>query len=1046
MTIDRREFLELACGSMATGALVSLPQFFAGHTADAALLLPSRLIPEDKGIRPEQIAQLKRRGERRVYRGTQRYAIGMPCGGLAAGQLYILGDGTLGGWHIDGRVNSTGYGDLSYRTHRAPRQLKQGFRLVIGDQSGLGRSEPRTWILADPESGGDFDDIEFIGEYPIAEIHYGSSQPRTAPPVEITLRAGSPFIPLNSRDSAMPCTLLRIRLTNRSGAAVSGALQGWLENGVEPIEPGQPAAVRRNQVMREAHLTSVLMDAIPDTDIAAPARPDRVLFDFEQADYKGWSVEGTAFGSGPAHGTQPNQNPVAGFIGQGLVNSYAGSDSPTGRMLSDRFTIDRRYLTFLIGAGRDPQRTCMHLLVDDKVVRTAAGKNNERLEPFAWDVSDLENREARLQIVDSASGPWGHINVDQIALVDRLPSNLQRPRPDSLTNGTMALSFLGEARATAACDPDSAVQIRWDDLAENRGADSLVAVIEAPFHIEAGQSVELTFVVAWQFPNLHTGQGQMYTNWFADALEVIRYVASNAPRLIQETELFHRTFYADTTLPWWLALRVMMPVANLATGTVQWWKNGRCWAWEGVGCCHGTCTHVWNYAQAEARLFPDLARSTRLMQDLESAFEESTGRVAFRGEVKGGSEFAADGQAGTILKCFREHLTSADHEFLKAKWPRIKLAMQYLIARDAEQSPDHLADGIILGRQPNTYDIDFVGANTFIGSLYLAALHASAAMADQMKDWEFAAQCRAIAAAGRKWTEHNLFNGEYFVQKTIAGDTTPFQYGDGCLSDQVFGQNWARTLGLPPVYDEDMIRQALRSVYRFNWAPAVGMYNAEFPPERVFARDREAGLFVCTWPKGGRIIGGREPVRYRDEVWTGIEYQVAAGMIWEGMIDEGLIMVKAVDERYDGGLHNPWNEVECGDHYARSLASWGVLLALSGFGYDGPTGAMGMAPRIAPDDFASFFSAAEGWGRIEQKRGKRSQTNRVEVRWGRLRLSEFNVDLPDSATADHAQCEVRAADKVVAAVTRWDGGRFIAHWPSPLLVEAGHSLELRWTW
>src|SRR5206468_1473680 len=101
------------------------------------------------------------------------------------------------------------------------------------------------------------------------------------------------------------------------------------------------------------------------------------------------------------------------------------------------------------------------------------------------------------------------------------------------------------------------------------------------------------------FPNLNTKHGQMYTNWFVDAVEVARHVAANLSRLIEHTELFRKTVYEDTTLPWWLMLRVMMPIANLATGTAQYWKNGRFWAFEGVGCCSGTCTHVWNYAQAE---------------------------------------------------------------------------------------------------------------------------------------------------------------------------------------------------------------------------------------------------------------------------------------------------------------------------------------------------------------------------------------------------------------------------------------------------------------
>ena len=1035
ISMNRREFLEAAGSAVAGASLLNLPLV---GLASAGPLLPSRLIPEDKGFTPAQLASLRLRGERRIYRGAQRYAIGMPCGGVAAGQLYVMGDGTLGGWRIDGRLNGTGYGGVAYQTRRPPKQLVQGFRLVVGD----GPAEQRRYTLADVADGGAYDSIEFVGEYPVAEIRYAHSDVTRVPPLDVTLRVGSPFIPLNSRDSAMPCTILRFTLRNRSSRPITGALQGWLQNGVEPAESGRPSALRRNRVVRVEPLTTVLMDAIADQQDNV-ARPDRVLFDFEQDTYAHWTTDGEAFGGGPARGTQPDQNPVTGFAGERLVNSYPGSDAPTGRLMCEPFNIDRRYMTFLIGGGRDAQRTCMHLLVDGQVVRTATGANNERLEPDAWDVSEFEGKPGILQIFDAASGPWGHINVDQIALVDRLPEPLQRPRPDSLSNGTMALSYLGDGHASAAFDPASPAEAEGRDEVVGARDEAPVGMVDASFTLKPGESRELAFVVSWHFPNLHTNNGQMYANWFADAREVAAYVAKELPRLVAHTELFRRTAYEDTTLPWWLALRLIMPVSTLATGTYQWWKNGRAWGWEGVGCCHGTCTHVWNYSQAEARLFPDMSRSTRMMQDLGTALEESTGRVAFRGEVDKGFAFAADGQAGTVLKCLREHLQSKDEAFLKANWPRIRKVMEYMIARDAEQSSDGKPDGVLWGHQHNTYDIDFVGANTFVGSLYLAALFAAERMAGSMGDFMMAQRCRDIAAAGRAWTETNLFNGEYFVQKLPPGDNTPWQYGDGCLADQLFGQNWARSLDLETVYDEQKVRTALRSIYRYAWSPNVGTYNAEFPPERVFARDREGGLFVATWPKGGRP---GEPVRYRDEVWTGIEYQVAAGMMWEGLADEALVMVKAIDDRYDGALHNPWNEVECGDHYSRAMASWSVLLALTGYLYDGPQGVMGMSPRITPEDFAALFTAAEGWGRIVQKRAERSQINRVEVRWGSVRLSTFIATLPDGIDDSRLQCTASIDGAAVPATIERRSDRVLARFESAATISADHALEVRWTW
>ena len=143
----------------------------------------------------------------------------------------------------------------------------------------------------------------------------------------------------------------------------------------------------------------------------------------------------------------------------------------------------------------------------------------------------------------------------------------------------------------------------------------------------------------------------------------------------------------------------------------------------------------------------------------------------------------------------------------------------------------------------------------------------------------------------------------------------------------------------------------------------------------------------------------KEPVLYRDEVWTGGEYQVAAHLLYEGMIREGLSVIRGIHDRYDGRLHNPWNEVECGDHYARALASWGCLLGITGFEYDGPAGRLAFSPRHQADDFKVFFSAAEGWGTLAQRRSARSQENIVDVKYGRLTLNELKLAVPSEVKA-----------------------------------------------
>lgn len=154
------------------------------------------------------------------------------------------------------------------------------------------------------------------------------------------------------------------------------------------------------------------------------AADDLLIADFEGIDYGSWTATGEAFGTGPAHGTLPGQMAVGGFQGKGLVNSFHKGDDSTGTLTSPPFTIQRNYIRFLIGGGKNPDRLSMNLLVDGKVVRQSTGPNDtaggtEALAAQAWNVSDLTGKHASIQIVDQAKGGWGHINVDHIVQTDR---------------------------------------------------------------------------------------------------------------------------------------------------------------------------------------------------------------------------------------------------------------------------------------------------------------------------------------------------------------------------------------------------------------------------------------------------------------------------------------------------------------------------------------------------------------------------------------------------------------------------------------------------
>jgi len=371
------------------------------------------------------------------------------------------------------------------------------------------------------------------------------------------------------------------------------------------------------------------------------------------------------------------------------------------------------------------------------------------------------------------------------------------------------------------------------------------------------------------------------------------------------------------------------------------------------------------------------------MQDFGEGFDSKSGLVGFRSN----RAYAADGQCGTVLKAYREHLMSADNAFLKRNWPRIKKALEFSIVRDGND------DGLIEISQHNTFDINFEGANTFVGSLYLAALRAGEEMAREMGDKAFAKRCRKIFESGSRLTVERLWDGEYFIQQVDLKKYPKHQYEKGCLSDQLFGQGWAHQLGLGYIYPPEHVKKALQSVWKYNWAPDIGPYNAAHKPERWFARPGEPGLFTCTWPKSPYIAEG---VRYKNEIWTGIEYQAAGHMVWEDMLDEALAICNGIEQRYHPAKHNPFNEVECGDHYARAFASWGVYTALAGYEYHGPKGHLGFTPRITPENFRAAFTCAEGWGTFAQKRDGKIQREEIELRRGRLRLKSLAFAVPEN--------------------------------------------------
>jgi len=542
------------------------------------------------------------------------------------------------------------------------------------------------------------------------------------------------------------------------------------------------------------------------------------------------------------------------------------------------------------------------------------------------------------------------------------------------------------------------------DVEGRNGASVLLAGTLKP-----GQSVTYPIVIAWYFPNCYEtcgpqpaepgccGDGQacgpkpkwrpFYAGVWKDARDVARHVHKHYASLRARTQAFHDALFS-TTLPSYVLDAVSANLAILRSPTVLRQENGTVWGWEGCfadqGCCPGSCDHVWNYAQALPHLFPQLERTLR-EQELRHSMDER-GHVTFRsslpdGPADHGFHAAADGQLGGIMKLYREWQISGDQAWLEGLYPLAKRGLDYCIAT---WDPDRT--GLLVEPHHNTYDIEFWGPDGMCSSIYIGALSAMAAMADAVGDGEAGAEYRALAERGAAAMDARLFNGEYYAQEVVykgLRDTSfveeiasatakssevlqllkregpKYQYGSGCLSDGVIGAWMARIYGIDTPMTQRNVKKTLAAIFRHNFVADLSDHAC--PQRPGFALGHEPGLLLCTWP---RSAPPTLPFPYSDEVWTGIEYQVASHLIEEGLVKEGLTVTKAVRDRYDGRARNPWNEYECGSYYARAMSSYALLASLSGFRYSAADETLYLAPKLEEDPLRVFFSTATGWGTL----------------------------------------------------------------------------------
>jgi uncharacterized protein (DUF608 family) len=492
---------------------------------------------------------------------------------------------------------------------------------------------------------------------------------------------------------------------------------------------------------------------------------------------------------------------------------------------------------------------------------------------------------------------------------------------------------------------------------------------------------------------LKSSESSKYQPWYSSRFEnvqqVIDYWLQHYDELKKSSTIFSDAFYSSS-LPPEVIEAVAANLTIIKSPTVLRQYDGRLWSWEGCGdeggCCHGSCTHVWNYAQAIPHLFPALEQTLRNTEFCEN--QNMEGHQGFRANIpitplKHEFHAAADGQLGGIMKIYREWRISGDSTWLKKIFPMVKKSMDYCIS-----VWDPRKAGIVEEPHHNTYDIEFWGPDGMCTSFYLGALTATIEMGKFLK--KDVKPYQELYKKGKVYMESHLYNGEFFIQeikveglnapdpakaKSFGGEYSAeavellkkegpkYQYGKGCLSDGVLGAWIGKVCGLPEFLDHDKVTSHLVSVHKYNLKSDLSEH--ENPQRPSYALGDEGGLLLCSWPKGGKLS---LPFVYSDEVWTGIEYQVASHLMFSGKVNEGLEIVRECRNRYNVKVRNPFNEYECGHWYARAMSSYGMLQALTGLRYDAVDSSLHVDSKVG--DFKCFLSTATGFGTVDFSGGK----------------------------------------------------------------------------
>ncbi len=940
------------------------------------------------------------------YEGESLNRIAYPLGGLGAGMVCLEGNGCLS--HLSVRNTADIFKEPNVFAAISIKGLENGTKVIEGPV--------QQWKIFGGKSAGNgmsdkwyglprFDNASFQSRFPFGSVELEDKDI----PIDVTITGWSPFIPGDADNSGLPVAALEYKFSNTSRKKIDAIFSYNASNFMVLSDPSNEYRNGANSVL-PAENGFLLWQGpgykIPGNEIYLNTAfycgsPNRLSKGLQGEYFKNTGCEGS-----------PEVTRI-----DSLVN-FSWSEAPVKGLNSTYYSV--RWTGFIAA-----EESGKYMLV-------VGGDDGYRL--FFKDRKIIDNwsdhaEETRVEIVELEKGLLYPVKLEFFqgsggAVVRFGYRKLQPDDVDLSSEGSFAVSVLGDKPVADYSwfrggwfDPQS---VLWKDLKAQKMSSSVPepgapgASLFVPFTLNLGEVKTITLLLAWYVPNSNLRVGddavqpeknqkpccagnkckqkdmcsRYFQPWYAgrfnDIHDVLTYWRKNYNVLKETTEKFTGAFYSST-LPDEVMEAVSANLSILKSPTLLRQTDGKLWAWEGCldkgGCCPGSCTHVWNYAQAIPCLFPGLERSLRETEFLVN--QNRTGHQNFRSslpvrEPDHNFHAAADGQLGGIMKVYRDWRISGDTEWLKKIWPAVKQSFEY-----CSTTWDPKKKGVLEEPHHNTYDIEFWGPDGMCTGFYLGALTAMIRMGETMG--EDVSLYRALYEKGRTFLETELFNGEYFFQKVVwEGLQAPnpveaskgtwnvsysdeamsvlqtegpkYQYGTGCISDGVLGEWLGQMCGLGDFVDPAKVKSHLEAVYHYNLKHDLSDH---INPQRPgFACGHEGGLLLCTWPRGKQPT---LPFVYSNEVWTGIEYAVASQLMMQGEVEKGLEIIREARKRYDGRIRNPFDEYECGHFYARALSSYGLMKGLTGLFYDAVEKTLFIDSRIG-NNFKCFISCETGFG------------------------------------------------------------------------------------